>query len=219
MIGLVQVGFQATADRYTYLTQIGLSMAVAWTAAKVAGSSPIRRSCSAAVSALVVAGLMVCAWQQTRYWIDTETLWTRAVACTAQNYFAHNSLGAALVRTAAAPTRPSFNTGRHWKSHRLCAVLFQPRKRAGSPRAGRWSHPPVSEGAGTQTRLRGGALQSRQRVGRLRPARRGHRPFQQGPADPAQLRNGSQQPRLRLRQPRASPRGNCRVSEGPGDRT
>ena len=59
VIGLVQVGDQAMADRYTYLTQIGLYVAFAWGAADVASSWLCRRWAFAAVAALVLAGLMV----------------------------------------------------------------------------------------------------------------------------------------------------------------
>ena len=44
-----------------------------------------------------MAGLIVCAWQQTRYWYDSETLWTRALACSSQNPLAYTSLGNALA--------------------------------------------------------------------------------------------------------------------------
>ena len=97
VIGLVQVGAQAMADRYTYLPQIGLYAAIAWGAAHVAGAWPYRRWGVAAVASLVVAGLIACSWQQTRYWRDSETLWTHTLACTAQNPIAHNNLGLALA--------------------------------------------------------------------------------------------------------------------------
>ena len=97
VIGLVQVGDQAMADRYTYLTQIGLYVALAWGTVHVAGPWPYRRWPLAAVSALVVAGLTVCAWQQTRHWRDSETLWTHTLACTSHNPIAHNNLGLALA--------------------------------------------------------------------------------------------------------------------------
>ena len=97
VIGLVQVGDQAMADRYTYLTQIGLYVAMAWSAVHMAGSWPYRRWAFAAVSALVMAGLMACAWQQTRHWRDSETLWTRTLACTSQNPIAQYNLGVALA--------------------------------------------------------------------------------------------------------------------------
>jgi tetratricopeptide (TPR) repeat protein len=97
VIGLVQVGSQAMADRYTYLTQIGLYAAIAWGVADVARSRPYRRLGLAALSALVAAALMLCAWHQTCYWRNSETLWTRALACTSQNRIAHSNLGLALA--------------------------------------------------------------------------------------------------------------------------
>ena len=97
VIGPVQVGSQSMADRYTYLTQIGLYVAIAWGTAHVAGSWRYSSLGFAAVSAPVVAGLMVCAWQQTRHWRDSETLWTHTLACTLPNALAHNNLGALLA--------------------------------------------------------------------------------------------------------------------------
>ncbi len=109
VIGLVQVGSQAMADRYTYLAQIGLYIAVAWGAADLcaAGFSAIPflyntkpgypRGPFAAVSALLVAALLVGGWRQTALWHDSRTLWTHALACTSQNPIAHNSLGNVLA--------------------------------------------------------------------------------------------------------------------------
>jgi tetratricopeptide (TPR) repeat protein len=97
VIGLVQLGMQARADRYTYLSQIGIAIALVWGAVQVAGSSPYRRWGVAAVSVLVVAGLMGGAWQQTRYWRDSETLWIHTLACTSQNSVAHHNLAAILA--------------------------------------------------------------------------------------------------------------------------
>ncbi len=95
-IGLVQVGAQVMADRFLYLPQIGLCVAVVWGVAHLTGAWPYRRWLFAAVAALVVAGLMVLAWQQTRYWRGSETLWTHSLACTSKNYVAHNNLGRTL---------------------------------------------------------------------------------------------------------------------------
>ncbi|MGO9109395.1 MAG: hypothetical protein ACLP9L_09190, partial [Thermoguttaceae bacterium] len=97
VIGLVQVGSQAMADHYTYLTQIGLYTAIAWGATHLAGSRPCCRWTFAAVSTVVMAGLIVCAWRQAPYWRDHEALWTHTLACTSQNYLAHNNLGLALA--------------------------------------------------------------------------------------------------------------------------
>ncbi len=96
-IGLVQVGSQVMADRFLYLPQIGICLSMVWGAAHLAGVWPFRRRLLAAVSALLVGGLMVCAWQQTSYWRISETLWTHALACTSQNRMAHYNLGVALV--------------------------------------------------------------------------------------------------------------------------
>jgi tetratricopeptide (TPR) repeat protein len=96
-IGLVQVGLQVMADRFLYLPQIGLCIALAWGAAHLAGSWPYRRWPLAPVAALLVAGLMACAWQQTSHWRNSETLWVRTLACTARNPNAHYNLGVALA--------------------------------------------------------------------------------------------------------------------------
>jgi protein O-mannosyl-transferase len=93
VIGLVQVGNQAMADRYTYLPQIGLYIAFAWGAADMAGAWPYRRWGFAAAAALIVVGLMVGAWRQTRHWHDSESLWIHTLACTSQNSLGHNNLG------------------------------------------------------------------------------------------------------------------------------
>ena len=97
VIGLLRTGNQLLADRYTYLTQIGLYVAIAWGAAQLAGPCPARRWALAAVSVLVVAALMVGAWRQTRHSRDSETLWTRALDCDQRNAIAHNNLGKFLV--------------------------------------------------------------------------------------------------------------------------
>jgi Flp pilus assembly protein TadD len=96
VIGLVQVGGQAMADRYTYLTQIGLCVALAWGVANVAGSWPYHRWLLPVSSSLVVVILMGCAWRQTGYWRDSESLWTHTLACTSNNAVAHNNLGIVL---------------------------------------------------------------------------------------------------------------------------
>ena len=65
VIGLVQVGSQAMADRYTYLPQIGLGIMAAWPLARLASFRPLGRVAAVAASVCAIAVLMVCAWQQT----------------------------------------------------------------------------------------------------------------------------------------------------------
>jgi Flp pilus assembly protein TadD len=97
VIGLLQAGSQARADRYTYLPQIGLCVALVWGAADVCRSWPYRRWLCGIGSALALAALMGCAWRQTSFWCNSETLWNHALACTSGNCVAHYNLGIALA--------------------------------------------------------------------------------------------------------------------------
>ena len=84
-IGLVQVGHQGMADRYTYLPQIGLTLGLAWTAKRALESQPRRGWLCGVMGALAVAALMGCAWHQTAFWRDSTTLWRRDIECTSHN--------------------------------------------------------------------------------------------------------------------------------------
>ena len=97
VIGMVPFGTQAMADRFTYLPQIGLCVALVWGAVELCRSWPHRRWVCGVGSAVVLATLMACAWRQTSYWRDSETLWNHTIACTSRNYTAHNALGNALA--------------------------------------------------------------------------------------------------------------------------
>ncbi len=92
-IGLVQSGLRAHADRYTYLPQIGLYLAIVWTAGDLAISWQNGRRILGVGAVSVIVALMVCTWKQTSYWRTDEILWERALACTSGNYVAHNDLG------------------------------------------------------------------------------------------------------------------------------
>lgn len=93
VLGLVQVGTQAHADRYTYLPQIGIYVVVTWLAADSAAKWHVRRVALGGLMAGVLVILMVCAWKQTAYWKDSETLWRHALACTSGNTLAYLNLG------------------------------------------------------------------------------------------------------------------------------
>lgn len=86
VIGLVQVGRQALADRYTYIPYIGLSIAVIWLAADVAKRFSLPKVAVRAASVTVVAALAVVAFGQVSYWKNSETLYTRTLAVTPGNY-------------------------------------------------------------------------------------------------------------------------------------
>jgi len=104
VMGLVQFAAHARADRYTYLSQIGLSIALAWSVASLYRSwqshqpLPWRRSLLAAVSGGAVLVLAVIAWRQTAYWRNGETLWTHTLACTERNAVAHYNLAYPYTR-------------------------------------------------------------------------------------------------------------------------
>ena len=96
VIGLVQVGDQAMADRYTYLPQIGICLALAWAAADgVARSAGARWVCGTWAT-LVLGVMAAAAWQQTTCWRDSEALWYHALDCTSDNYTAHYNVACAL---------------------------------------------------------------------------------------------------------------------------
>jgi cytochrome c-type biogenesis protein CcmH/NrfG len=98
VIGLIQVGTQAHADRYTYLSQIGLYVAVVWGVVDVLQPFRYRREVFATVAPVIVAVMGWRAWIQTDYWRDTERLWNRTIAVTGQNNFAHFALGEYLLK-------------------------------------------------------------------------------------------------------------------------
>jgi tetratricopeptide (TPR) repeat protein len=98
VIGIVQVGAQARADRYTYLPQIGLYLMATWAIADLSMAWRYRRQLLAAAVAIVIAALAWSAWIQDTYWRDSETLWTRTLAVTSQNDVAHASLADLLLQ-------------------------------------------------------------------------------------------------------------------------
>lgn len=97
VIGLVQQGVQARADRYTYLPEIGLAVMVAFGAADLLRAWAWRQLGFAVLGALVLGLLSLATFIQTRYWRDSLTLWNRALTVTSNNDTAHNNLGVALA--------------------------------------------------------------------------------------------------------------------------
>ncbi len=93
VIGLVQVGWQGHADRYTYLPQIGLYIAVTWAVADFTRSWRFQRMALGIAALMVVSALSWCCWLQASYWRDSETLFTHALAVTRNNDVAMNNLG------------------------------------------------------------------------------------------------------------------------------
>ena len=98
VIGVLQVGWQARADRYTYLPQIGLYVLLAWAAADLCAGWRHRRVVLGGLATVILVGLIFCARAQTSYWRNSESLWTHTLACTSGNVEAHNNLGSVLLK-------------------------------------------------------------------------------------------------------------------------
>jgi protein O-mannosyl-transferase len=97
VIGLIQVGHQSRADRYTYVPLIGISIMVAWAAAEAFEKWPRAKHALSGVAATVCLGWLVVTWLQIGYWKDSSTLYHRAIAVTDANYLAHLNLGVDLA--------------------------------------------------------------------------------------------------------------------------
>ena len=103
MIGLVQVGSQARADRYTYVPMVGLLIMLGWGFAYLVRRWPKIRN---AVAALAIAGCSACAiltFFEIQYWRNSETLFRHALDVTSGNYLAHHNLGVALADEGRFP--------------------------------------------------------------------------------------------------------------------
>jgi Tfp pilus assembly protein PilF len=97
VIGLVQVGVQAMADRYTYVPMIGLFLMVAWGIPQLARKWHGKMKLRTIMSVAVLAALTTVSWFQVRYWKDSNTLYQRALDVTSNNYVIHLNLGFALA--------------------------------------------------------------------------------------------------------------------------
>ncbi len=96
VIGLIQVGSQAHADRYTYLPQIGLYLLLAWAITDALASRLQRRILAVTASVAIIA----LAWRahiQASYWRNGESLWGHALAVTSRNFMAHDGFGEQLA--------------------------------------------------------------------------------------------------------------------------
>ena len=98
VIGLVQVGAQAMADRYTYVPLIGLFVMIAWSIPDFLAGNHYRKIVLSMAVGTVLLALTVCSWLQVQHWKNNLTLFKHALRVTAKNYVAHDSLGSALAQ-------------------------------------------------------------------------------------------------------------------------
>jgi len=92
VIGLVQVGIQARADRYTYLPLIGPCLAITWAVSEVVRHRRWLRPVLGLATCLVLALFLTASWQQTTTWHDSMGLWTHDLALGYESGIAHNNL-------------------------------------------------------------------------------------------------------------------------------
>jgi protein O-mannosyl-transferase len=97
VIGLVQVGNQAMADRYTYIPYIGLFVMIAWGLADLAERTKLTLPIKIVPAAAVLAVLFFLTYRQASYWHDSLSLWGHALAVTSNNFVAEDGFGGALV--------------------------------------------------------------------------------------------------------------------------
>jgi len=97
VIGIVQVGLQAMADRYTYIPLIGLFIVIAWGVPELAIRWRFKKPIFMAITTAILLALMVISWLQVRYWADNISLYEHALDVTTDNYLAHTGLGNELT--------------------------------------------------------------------------------------------------------------------------
>jgi len=97
VIGVVQVGSQWHADRFTYTPSIGLAIMLAWSLRDLVVARPEWRTAVGTASLGALAALAILSWRQIATWRDTITLFAHAAAATPNNFSAHAVLGGALI--------------------------------------------------------------------------------------------------------------------------
>jgi Tfp pilus assembly protein PilF len=98
MIGVIQVGTQAMADRYAYLPFVGLFIMVCWLIADFATDAQIGPGYLRGASVLVLLALAAVSYRQVSYWDNHVALWTHVLEVTDNNWLAENNLGTALLK-------------------------------------------------------------------------------------------------------------------------
>ncbi len=98
VIGLVQVGNQSMADRYTYLPLVGLFLILSWGGWEILETYRHHKAASTFAVLLIVGCCITVTGRQVQFWSDTESLFTQCIRVTQNNHIAHNNLGNALAK-------------------------------------------------------------------------------------------------------------------------
>ncbi len=124
VIGLIQVGAQAMADRYTYIPLIGIFIIIAWGIPDLLAKWRPRRAVLPIIAAILVVALAFAARQQTQCWRNSIALFKHALSVNADNYSAHNALALVYEKRgqankaiahyrSAIRIRPGFGAAHH----------------------------------------------------------------------------------------------------------
>src|ERR1041384_1138459 len=103
VIGLIQVGAQSMADRYSYIPLIGLFMVIAWGVSGLASRARVPGRTIGGVAAGLVVACAFLTREQVGYWKNTITLFDHAISVTPNNYVAHSSLAVGLAEAGRVP--------------------------------------------------------------------------------------------------------------------
>ena len=98
VIGLVQVGLQGMADRYTYVPLIGLFIILAWGAADIFGKLRYKTTVLSIAAIVILSALSTLTWLQVGHWQNSFTLFEHTVAVTTNNDLMHFNLGSMYLR-------------------------------------------------------------------------------------------------------------------------
>ncbi|MFC1895071.1 tetratricopeptide repeat protein [Thermodesulfobacteriota bacterium] len=98
VIGLVQVGNQSMADRYTYIPFIGLFIVIAWGVPELASRWEHSKKWLAALATAALAAFMVVTWKQVGHWQNSITLYEHNINVAGDHVVTHNSLGVAFEK-------------------------------------------------------------------------------------------------------------------------
>jgi tetratricopeptide (TPR) repeat protein len=135
VIGLLQVGQQAHADRYTYVPLIGIFVMLAWGAAEWLGRRLLGRVVLWGATTALLAACVWGTWQQLPYWTSSATLWDRAVAVSGDNPHLHWIVGKTCL-DVGENARALYHTRMlcelkpdDWESHQLYATALQRQNR------------------------------------------------------------------------------------------
>ena len=97
VLGFVQVGSHAMADRFTYVPLIGVFIVIVWGGSDLLERLGLTPRARAAIAVGVISACAVVAARQVQVWRDSQTLWEHAIAVTPNNYRAHANLGVVLA--------------------------------------------------------------------------------------------------------------------------